>query len=156
MDFKVRETIDIDIIGSEKSKHLNETIYLLLDFDYDENISIFGNQSLESVRENLSEITNIDSNLETIQEKQQNFEKTIEEGLIKRDESNKNNDYNKNSSSTQEKSRLSNAYPNLIQADDHEVLNVSRIKRFKKNSKTLIKHIKLIFTRFIRSVSKLK
>ena len=156
MDFKVRETIDIDIIGSEKSKHLNETIYLLLDFDYDENISIFGNQSLESVRENLSEITNIDSNLETIQEEQQNFEKTIEEGLIKRDESNKNNDYNKNSSSTQEKSRLSNAYPNLIQADDHEVLNVSRIKRFKKNSKTLIKHIKLIFTRFIRSVSKLK
>ena len=156
MDFKVRETIDIDIIGSEKSKHLNETIYSLLYFDYDENISIFGNQSLESVRENLSEITNIDSNLETIQEEQQNFEKTIEEGLIKRDESNKNNDYNKNSSSTQEKSRLSNAYPNLIQADDHEVLNVSRIKRFKKNSKTLIKHIKLIFTRFIRSVSKLK
>ena len=156
MDFKVRETIDIDIIGSEKSKHLNETIYLLLDFDYDENISIFGNQSLESVRENLSEITNIDSNLETIQEEQQNFEKTIEEGLIKRDESNNNNDYNKNSSSTQEKSRLSNAYPNLIQADDHEVLNVSRIKRFKKNIKTLIKHIKLIFTRFIRSVSKLK
>ena len=156
MDFKVRETIDIDIIGSEKSKHLNETIYSLLDFDYDENISIFGNQSLESVRENLSEITNIDSNLETIQEEQQNFEKTIEEGLIKRDESNKNNDYNKNSSSTQEKSRLSNTYPNLIQADDHEVLNVSRIKRFKKNIKTLIKHIKLIFTRFIRSVSKLK
>ena len=134
MDFKVRETIDIDIIGSEKSKHLNETIYSLLDFDYDENISIFGNQSLESVRENLSEITNIDSNLETIQEEQQNFEKTIEEGLIKRDESNKNNDYNKNSSSTQEKSRLSNTYPNLIQADDHEVLNVSRIKRFKKNT----------------------
>ena len=82
MDFKVRETIDIDIIGSEKSKHLNETIYSLLDFDYDENISIFGNQSLESVRENLSEITNIDSNLETIQEKQQNFEKTIEEGEL--------------------------------------------------------------------------
>ena len=124
---KGKETIEIDNIETEKSKHFNETIHSMLDLDYDENVSIFGNKSLISIAENLIELTNVDYQPEKIQEEQQNFEKIIEAELIQDDKLKKNNKNDKNFSSTPEKSRLSNAFPNLIQDDDQEVFNMSRI-----------------------------